>query len=50
MPLACGHAGGKKRDLFAVEHSILVSVRHMLSHDMDHHDLGGTCFLQLAPW
>ncbi|POX43080.1 hypothetical protein C3486_02370 [Streptomyces sp. Ru73] len=28
---------------------MLVSVRHMLSHDMDYHDLGGARFLQFAP-
>jgi transposase len=40
---------GKKRALVAVEHSILVSVWHMLSHEMDYRDLGGAYFLQLAP-
>ncbi len=40
---------GKKRALVAVEHSILVSVWHMLSYDRDYRDLGGAYFLQLAP-
>jgi transposase len=40
---------GKKRALVALEHSILVSVWHMLTRDMDHRDLGGDYFLQLDP-
>ncbi|MET9915306.1 transposase [Streptomyces sp. NPDC006476] len=40
---------GKKRALVAVEHSMLVSVWHMLTHDGDYADLGGSYFLQLDP-
>jgi transposase len=40
---------GKKRALVAVEHSMLVSVWHMLTHDADYADLGGSYFLQLDP-
>ncbi|MED7828999.1 transposase, partial [Streptomyces chiangmaiensis] len=40
---------GKKRALVAVDHSILVSVWHMLTQDVDYTDLGGSYFLQLAP-
>lgn len=37
---------GKKRAAVAVAHSILVSVWHMLTHDIDYHDLGGDYFTQ----
>jgi transposase len=40
---------GKKRALVALEHSMLVSVWHMLTHDADYADLGGSYFLQLDP-
>jgi transposase len=37
---------GKKRALVALEHSILIAVWHMLSHDVAYADLGGDHFLQ----
>lgn len=35
---------GKKKAAMAVGHSILVSVWHMLTNDVDYHDLGGDWF------
>ena len=37
---------GKKRAAVAVAHSILVAVWHMLTNDVDYHDLGGDFFTQ----
>jgi transposase len=37
---------GKKRALVALEHSILVAVWHMFTHDAEYHDLGGDYFLE----
>ncbi|MFJ7911409.1 IS110 family transposase [Kitasatospora sp. NPDC096204] len=37
---------GKKRALVAVEHSILIAVWHMFTHDIEYHDLGGDYFLE----
>ncbi|MGW2818998.1 IS110 family transposase [Streptomyces sp. NPDC001415] len=36
---------GKKRALVALEHSILISVWHMFTNDIDYTDLGGDYFL-----
>jgi transposase len=36
---------GKKRALVAVGHSILIAIWHMLSNDIDYHDLGADHFL-----
>lgn len=40
---------GKKKALVAVEHSILTAVWHMLTDDVDYHDLGGDYFTRLDP-
>jgi transposase len=40
---------GKKKALVAVEHSILTAIWHMLTHDLDYHDLGGDYYTQLDP-
>jgi transposase len=40
---------GKKKALVAVEHSILTAVWHMLTDDVDYHDLGGDYFARLDP-
>ena len=40
---------GKKKAIVAVEHSILTAVWHMLTHDIDYHDLGGDYFTRLDP-
>ena len=40
---------GKKKAIVAVEHSILTSVWHMLTHDVDYHDLGGNYFTHRDP-
>ena len=37
---------GKKRAAVAVAHSIIVSVWHILAHDVDYHDLGADYFNQ----
>ncbi|MFJ9610786.1 hypothetical protein ACIRS1_31040 [Kitasatospora sp. NPDC101176] len=37
---------GKKRALVAVEHSILIAVWYMFTHDIEYHDLGGDYFLE----
>ena len=37
---------GKKRALVALEHSILIAVRHMLTHDTEYTDLTGQYFLE----
>lgn len=37
---------GKKRALVALEHTILIAVWHMFTHDTDYHDLGGDYFLE----
>ncbi|MDQ4025564.1 MAG: transposase, partial [Actinomycetota bacterium] len=36
---------GKKRALVALEHSILIAIWHMLTHDLEYADLGGDYFL-----
>jgi transposase len=38
---------GKKKAIVAVEHSILTAVWHLLTHDVDYHDLGGDYFTRL---
>ena len=40
---------GKKKAIVAVEHSILTAVWHMLTDDVDYHDLGGDYFARLDP-
>jgi transposase len=40
---------GKKKAIVAVEHSILTAVWHMLTHDVDYHDLGGDYFTRRDP-
>jgi transposase len=40
---------GKKKAIVAVEHSILTAVWHMLTHDVDYHDLGGDYFSRRDP-
>jgi transposase len=40
---------GKKKAIVAVEHSMLTSVWHMLTHDVDYHDLGGNYFTRRDP-
>jgi transposase len=40
---------GKKKAIVAVEHSILTAVWHMLTDDVDYHDLGGDYFLTQDP-
>src|SRR6476661_2622986 len=40
---------GKKKALVAIEHSILVAVWHMLTNNVDYHDLDGDYFARLDP-
>jgi transposase len=40
---------GKQKALVAVEHSILIAVWHMLTDDVDYHDLGGDYFANHDP-
>jgi transposase len=40
---------GKQKALVALEHCILTAVWHMLTDDVDYHDLGGDYFTQLDP-
>lgn len=40
---------GKQKSLVALEHSILTAVWHMLTDDVDYHDLGGDYFTRLDP-
>lgn len=40
---------GKNRALLAVGHSILVIFYHLLTHDVEYHDLGGDFFNRLQP-
>jgi len=40
---------GKKKTIVALEHSILTAIWHMLTHDLDYHDLGGDYFTRLDP-
>ena len=40
---------GKKKAIVAVEHSILTAAWHMLTDDVDYHDLGGGYFARLDP-
>lgn len=37
---------GRKRALVALQHSILVAVWHMFTHDTFYRDLGGNYFLE----
>jgi transposase len=41
--------GNKQKALVALEHSILISVWHMLAGNTDYHDLGGDYFLRREP-
>ena len=38
-----------QKAIVAVEHSILTAVWHMLTDDVDYHDLGGDYFARLDP-
>ena len=40
---------GKQKTIVAVEHSILIAVWHMLSDNVDYHDLGGDYFTKQDP-
>ena len=40
---------GKTKAIVALEHSILTAVWHMLTDDVDYHDLGGDYFARLDP-
>jgi transposase len=40
---------GKSKAIVAVEHSILTAVWHILTDDIDYHDLGGDYFARLDP-
>jgi transposase len=40
---------GKKKAIVALGHSILTAVWHMLTHDVDYHDLGGDYCTRLDP-
>ena len=40
---------GQKKAIVAVEHSILTAAWHMLTDDVDYHDLGGDYFARLDP-
>lgn len=40
---------GKKKAIVAIQHSILVAVRHMLTDGVDYADLGGDHFARLDP-
>jgi transposase len=40
---------GKKKAIVAVEHSLLTAVWHLLTHDVDYHDLGGDYFTLRDP-
>ena len=40
---------GKKKAIVAIEHSILTAAWHMLTDDVDYHDLGGDYFARLDP-
>ena len=40
---------GKKKAIVALEHSILTAVWHMLTHNVDYHDLGGDYFTRRDP-
>ncbi|MFF2518238.1 IS110 family transposase [Streptomyces sp. NPDC058086] len=40
---------GKKKALVALEHSILIAVWHMITDDVNYHDLGGDYFTHLDP-
>jgi len=40
---------GKQTTIVAVEHSILIAVWHMLSDNVNYHDLGGDYFTKQNP-
>ncbi len=40
---------GKQKTIVAIEHSILTAVWHMLTNDVDYHDLGGDFFTKRDP-
>jgi transposase len=40
---------GKKKAIVAIEHSMLTAVWHMLTDNLDYHDLGGDYFAQRDP-
>ncbi|MGI5186140.1 hypothetical protein ACQEVZ_58820 [Dactylosporangium sp. CA-152071] len=39
---------GKKRAIVAVQHSMLIAIWHMLTHDVAYHDLGANYFTERA--
>jgi transposase len=39
---------GKKRAIVAVQHSMLIAIWHMLTHDVAYHDLGASYFTDRA--
>lgn len=40
---------GRQKALVALQHSMLIAVWHMLTHDIDYHDLGAEYFTQRDP-
>ncbi|MDQ3764877.1 MAG: hypothetical protein M3460_26180 [Actinomycetota bacterium] len=40
---------GNKKAIVALQHSILTAVWHMLTHDVNYHDLGGDYFTRQDP-
>jgi transposase len=40
---------GKQKTIVAVQHSILIAVWHMLTNNVDYHDLGGDYFTKQDP-
>jgi len=40
---------GKKKAIVAVQHSILIAIWHMFTHDVDYADLGGDYFARIDP-
>jgi transposase len=40
---------GKQETIVSVQHSILISVWHMLTDNVDYHDLGGDYFTKQDP-
>ncbi len=45
----CSPFPDQKKAIVAVEHSILTAAWHMLTDDVDYHDLGGDYFARLDP-
>lgn len=49
LPAFVRRLGSRSKALVAVEHSMLVSIWHMLTTDTDYRDLGGDHFLRRDP-